>query len=138
MTRGVAHVLFVVLLATPPAFTQAAKPRPKRTPWYEQALRHINPENTDYGVVWEQRKDELFRQLPNRQFQYSFCATLAVVLLLTVTCVQRISHKRALDVAAQSIADVIRHDEYSRQVARSAIQRYNEHIEACNRVIEAR
>jgi len=55
-----------------------------------------------------------------------------------VTFVQHVSHKRALELAAQSIADVLRHDEYSRQVAREAIRRYNDHIESCNRVIEAR
>jgi hypothetical protein len=47
------------------------------------------------------------------------------------------SHKRALDVAVLSIADVLRHDEYSRQVADEAIRRHNEHIESCNRLIEA-
>ena len=33
---------------------------------------------------------------------------------------------------------VLRHDEYSRQTAREAIRRYNEHIESCNRAIETR
>jgi hypothetical protein len=42
-----------------------------------------------------------------------------------------------LVVAAQSLADVLRHDQYSREVAREAIRRYNEHIESCNRVIES-
>jgi hypothetical protein len=42
-----------------------------------------------------------------------------------------------LVVAAQSLADVLRHDQYSRDVAREAIRRYNEHIESCNRVIES-
>jgi hypothetical protein len=46
------------------------------------------------------------------------------------------SHRRALDIAAQSIADVLRHDKYSRHTAREAIRRYNDHIEACNRLIE--
>jgi hypothetical protein len=35
------------------------------------------------------------------------------------------------------MADIRRHDVYARQVAREAIRRYNEHIESCNRVIEA-
>jgi hypothetical protein len=55
-----------------------------------------------------------------------------------VTIVARVSHKRALDVAAQSMADILRHDEYSRQAAREAIRRYNDHIKTCNRVIEAK
>jgi polyribonucleotide nucleotidyltransferase len=131
-------VLFVVLLVAPALSGQTSKPRPRNEAWYEQALRHINPDNTDYGSIWEQRKRAFLSQLGNRYFQYSFGATVAIVLLLTVTIVQRVNYKRALNVAAQSIADVIRHDEYSRQVAREAIRRYNDHIEACNRVIEAK
>jgi hypothetical protein len=131
-------VLFVLLLATSPLYGRISKPRPRNDTWYEQALRHINPDNTDYGSIWEQRKRAFLSQLGNRYFQYSFGATVTIVLLLTLTIVQRANYTRALDVAVQSIADVIRHDEYSRQVAREAIRRYNDHIEACNRVIEAR
>jgi hypothetical protein len=32
---------------------------------------------------------------------------------------------------------VLRHDEYSRQAANEAIRRYNNHIEKCNRMVEA-
>ena len=136
MTR-VRHLLIVLLLVTSPGYRQTTKPRPTRDTWYERALRRVNPDNTDYGSIWEQRKRAFLGQLGNRYFQYSFGATVAVMLLLTVTIMQRVSYKRALDVAAQSIADVLRHDEYSRQVAREAIRRYNDHIETCNRVIEA-
>jgi hypothetical protein len=137
MTRF-GFVLFVLLLATSPVYSQASRQRPKHDTWYEQALRHINPKNIDFGSIWEQRKRAFIAQLGNRYFQYSFGATAAIVLLLTVTFVQHVSHKRALELAAQSIADVLRHDEYSRQVAREAIRRYNDHIESCNRLIEAR
>src|SRR5207244_3385699 len=119
-------------------YSQAAKPRPNRDTWYEQALRRVNPDNTDYGSIWEQRKQAFIGQFGNRYFQYSLGSTAAMVLLLTVTIVQRVSYKRALDVAAQSIADILRHDEYSRQAAREAIRRYNDHIETFNRVIEAK
>jgi len=137
MTRF-GFVLFVLLLASCPVYSQVSRQRPKHDTWYEQALRHINPENIDFGSIWEQHKREFIAQLGNRYFHYSFGATAAIVLLLTVMFVQHVSHKRALEVAAQSIADVLRHDEYSRQVAREAIRRYNDHIESCNRVIEAR
>jgi septal ring factor EnvC (AmiA/AmiB activator) len=110
---------------------------PSRETWYEKALRRINPDNVDFGSRWEERKRAILDQLGNRYFQYGLGTTAAIVVLLTVTCVQRVSHKRALDLAARSIADVLRHDEYSRKAAREAIRRYNEHIEACNRIIEA-
>ena len=131
-------VLCVALFAAAPLYGQASKQRPKQhETWYEQALRSINPNNTHFGAIWEQRKRAILDQFGNRYFQYSFASTAAIVILLTVLCVLRISHKRALDLAAQSIADVLRHDEYSRQAAREAIRRHNEHIEKCNRMVEA-
>ncbi len=132
-----AFVLVIALTVTIPAYSQASKQRPKHDTWYEQALRHINPNNFDFGSIWEQRKRAILNQIGNPYFQYSFASTAVIVVVLTLLCVQRVSHKRALDIAAQSIADILRHDEYSRQVAREAIRRYNEHIESCNRVIEA-
>jgi uncharacterized protein (UPF0335 family) len=130
-------VLCIALFATATMYGQA-KQRPKqRETWYEQALRSINPNNTDFGAIWEQRKRAILDQIGNRYFEYSFAATTVVIILLTVLCVLRVSQKRSLDLAAQSIADVLRHDEYSRQVAREAIRRYNEHIEKCNRMVEA-
>ena len=136
MTQS-ASILFVFLLATWPAYSSAAQQRPKRETWYELALRQINPKNTDFGSLWEQRKRAILNQIGNRYFQYGFAATAAIVVVLTLLCVQRVSHKRALNIAAESLADVLRHDEYSRQVADEAIRRYNEHIESCNRLIEA-
>src|SRR5437870_7693007 len=79
----------------------------------------------------------MLHQIGDPCFPYRVAATAAVVVLLTLVCVQRVSRKRALDLAALSIADILRHDEYSRQVAEEAIRRYNDHIESCNRLIEA-
>ena len=131
-------VVFVVLLTAGSSYGQPPKQRPKQPEtWYERALRGINPNNTDYGAIWEQRKRAMLDQFGNRYLQYGFASTAAIVILLTILCVQRVSHKHALDVAAQSIADVLRHDEYSRQAAHGAIRRYNDHIEKCNRMVEA-
>jgi hypothetical protein len=132
-----AVVLIVMVVATFPAYGQSQKEIQKNKTWYEQALRHLNPNDIDYGSTWEQRKRTILDQVGNRYFQYSFVATVGIVVLFVLLCVQRMSHKRALDIAALSIADVLRHDEYSRQVADEAIRRYNEHIEGCNRLIEA-
>jgi len=35
------------------------------------------------------------------------------------------------------MTDLLNQDQHSREVAREAIRRYNDHIERCNRVIEA-
>ncbi len=137
MTR-LGSVMFVLLLMSCPASSQVSQQRPKRDTWYEWALRHVNPENTDFGSIWEERKRAFIGQLGSPHFKFSFGALAAFLLSFTVNCIQRVSYKRALDIAAQSIADAIRHDEYSRRVAREAIRRHNDHIEACNRAIEVR
>jgi hypothetical protein len=137
MTR-LTLILCGLLLTASLAYSQTSKPRPRHDTWYEQALRRINPDNTDFGSLWEQRKQAILSQLASRYFLYSAGSTLAVVLMFAVVLVQRVSHKRALELAAQSIADVLRHDEHSRQAAREAIRRYNEHIDACNQVVERR
>ncbi|MBZ5631023.1 MAG: hypothetical protein LAO06_19390, partial [Acidobacteriia bacterium] len=50
---------------------------------------------------------------------------------------QRIDHRRSMWITAEMMTDLYNHDAYSRQVARDAIQKYNDHIERCNRAIEA-
>jgi len=40
-------------------------------------------------------------------------------------------------ITAEMMTDLYNHDAYSRQVARDAIEKYNDHIERCNRAIEA-
>jgi hypothetical protein len=136
MKRGT-FVLIVFFVTTVSAYSEARKPTRQDDTWYEQALRHFNPNNVDYGSIWEQRKRAILHQIGNPYFQYSFAATAAVLVLLTLLYVQCVSHKRALNLAALCIADVLHHDEYSRQIADEAIRRHNEHIESCNRLIEA-
>jgi len=48
-----------------------------------------------------------------------------------------IDHRRAMCVTAEMMTDIFNHDQYSREVARQAIQKYNDHIERCNRAVEA-
>jgi hypothetical protein len=100
-------------------------------------LRQINPNDTNWGGIWEQRKQEFLNRVGDPCFQYSFGTTVAIVWLFVVLFVQHGSHRRAQEVAVQSMADLRRHDEYARQAAREAIRKHNEHIESCNRVIEA-
>jgi hypothetical protein len=136
MKRYVLHSLFVLLLANP-ARSAGSIQKPQRQTWYERALNNINPEKKDYGVAWEERKRAFITQLENPYFEYGLGMTGAFVLLLTVVVAQYTSHRRALVVLAQSLTDVLRHDQYSREVAREAIRRYNEHIELCNQAIES-
>jgi hypothetical protein len=132
-----AFLLMTVFVTTVGVYGQGRQQSRKDGTWYEEALHSLNPNDIDYGSMWEERKRAILHQIGNPYFQYSFAATAAVVVLFTWVCVQRVSRKRALDLAALSIADILRHDEYSRQVADKAVRRYNEHIESCNRLIEA-
>jgi len=128
--------LTLFFLLTFPLYS-AAPQRPSRETWYERVLRQINPDDTDYGAIWEQRKKAFMDRIGSTYFQYSFATTVTIVWLFIVLYAQHVSHRRAQEVAVESIADVLRHDAYAREKAREAIRRYNDHIEACNRVIEA-
>ena len=131
-------LLVAFFVTTVPVYSRQARQQSRKDGmWYEEALHSLNPNDINYGSIWEERKRAILHQIGNPYFEYSFAATAAVVVLLTLVCVQRVSRTRALDLAALSIADILRHDEYSRQVADDAIRRYNDHIESCNRLIEA-
>ena len=63
--------------------------------------------------------------------------TVALLMLMVVCAKQRIDHRRVLWVTAEMMTDLYNHDLYSRDVAEKAIEKYNQHIERCNRAIEA-
>jgi len=132
-----AWFLALFLAASCPLYGQATERRAVRETWYERMLRHINPNDTDWGAIWEEHKREFLNQIGNPYFQYGLGSTATIVWLSVLLFAQHVSHRRAQELAVQSMADIRRHDEYARQAAREAIRRYNEHIESCNRVIEA-
>jgi regulator of replication initiation timing len=135
MTR-LAIVAFICLLLAVPVRSQTRSVPSTPPTWYERILQRINPDDTDYGAIWEERKRELINQLGNPYFQYSLGATCVVILLLTIAVAQRLSFRRSLTIATQSLTDALCHDAYSRHVAEEAIRRHNDHIEGCNRIIE--
>jgi hypothetical protein len=45
--------------------------------------------------------------------------------------------RRKMFVTAEMMTDILNQDQYSREAARLAIEKYNRHIELCNRAIEA-
>src|SRR5262245_52158163 len=119
----------ILFLATACALrAQSTQRQAPRETWYEGVIRQINPNDTDWGGIWDQRKQELLNHVGNPYFQYGVGATAVIVWLFIVLFVQHRSHRRALGVAVQSITDIRRHDEYARESAREAIRRYNEHI----------
>ena len=55
--------LALFLAASCPLYGQAYRSdAPSRETWYERALRQINPNDTDWGAIWEQHKREFLNQ----------------------------------------------------------------------------
>ena len=106
--------------------------------WYEFLLKRINPTDFDYGAWLEERRSN-FREasVENPYFWYCFWLTIWAVLASTAYAKRCIDQGRERDLTDEMMADLYNHDLYSRQAARDAIAKYNQHIEQCNRVIEA-
>src|SRR5262249_9488783 len=130
-------LLSLFLWTALPLYSETPSRRPSSETWYERVLHQINSENTDYGAIWEERKKAFMDRIGSPYFQYCLATTVTIVWLFIVLYAQHVSHRRKEDIAVDAIADVLRHDAYSREKTREAIRRYNDHIEACNRVIEA-
>ena len=85
----------------------------------------------------ERRQVFLDESVRNPYFKYSLGTTIALLILAMLYTKQWIDHRRAMWITAEMMTDLYNHDAYSRGVAREAIQKYNDHIERCNRAIEA-
>ena len=106
--------------------------------WYEFLLKQFNPSNFDYGAWMEERRQVfLDESVRNPYFKYSAGVTLGLLLMTVICAKQWIDHRRTLRITAEMMADLYNHDRYARDVAEKAIQRYNDHIERCNRAIES-
>ena len=133
-------LLSVVLLsaATAVAAQSPRKPNLGRETWYEVMLKRINPAHTNYGAWLEERRQVLLdASVRNPFFWYSFSITLFAALMPVVLlkCVMD-SHEKNRE-HARIEADLRNHDLYSREKAKEAVDRYNKHIEECNRATEA-
>ena len=114
------------------------RPYQRQDTWYEFMLKQINPKEVDYGK-WLERERQAFieTRLKNPYFLYGLGTTIGL-LLMAVVCVKlRIDHRRAMWITAEMMTDIYNQDAYSRRIAQEAIEKYNTHIERCNRVIEA-
>ncbi len=127
--------------AQPEGQRQAPPARPiyqRRDTWYEFLLKQFNPSNFDYGAWIEERRQVfLDASVRNPYFKYSLGTTIALMVMAMLYTKQWIDHRRAMWITAEMMTDLYNHDAYSRGVAREAIEKYNDHIERCNRAIEA-
>jgi DNA-binding transcriptional MerR regulator len=110
----------------------------QKVTWYEALFRSLNPKNIDWGERWEQRRRVFMENsVGNKYFVYTAALSLLLIYLTVVIVWQRWDHAERVKALAQSTADVLNYSEYWKQAAGEAIRRHNDHIERCNRVIEA-
>lgn len=102
--------------------------------WWHQ----FNPRNINYGAWIEQRRRVFLEQAgENRYFWFSFWAFATICLLLLWAAKERMDRKDTEWEAAECLADLANYADYCKRHALEAIQKHNDHIEVCNRVIES-
>jgi len=141
VTRFVCRGLLTTALslAAMPVPVQTSRyPSLRRDTWYEFLLKKFNPTDFDYGAWLEQRRKALLESTVREpRFWYSLSATTALMLMIAAYAKLFLDHRRSMRVTAEMMSDLYSHDLYSRQVAKEAIEKYNQHIEQCNRALEA-
>ena len=139
MRQRTIATLFVTLFfwCVPPLQAQHKEdPRGHQT-WYEFVVQQFNKANVDYGDWIEQRRQAFLEAtVKTPYFWYSFSVTGSLLFVMLAYTKLYVDHRRTIRIAAEIQTDLHNHDLYSRQAAKEAIEKYNRHIEQCNRAIE--
>ncbi len=133
-------LLAIVLLfpASPRAAQAPGQPHLGRETWYEVMLKKLNGSHKNYGEwVEERRRALLAASVQNPFFWYSFWMTVCTSLFALALLKGVINSREADREHARIEADIRNHDLHSRERAKEAVERYNKHIEECNRATEA-
>jgi len=135
---GSGVLMIVLFFVAPSVQAQAPQRYVDRDTWYEFLLKQFNRSNFDYGT-WFERRREVFLQATVKEphFWYSVSVTAGMLLIMGAYTKLYLDHRRSMRVTAEMMADIYSHDLLARQTATEAIEKYNRHIEQCNRVIEA-
>ena len=121
----------------------SASPAPRRLyehnlNFYEFVLRQFNPNDKDWGGWYEERRTALFEAaLHNPDLGYCLGLTLALLAILAALLKSQSDQGRQDDIMGERLDEVRKFAANSHQVALEAIDKYNTHIELCNRAIEA-
>jgi chromosome segregation ATPase len=101
-------------------------------------LKHFNKRDVDFGVWFEKRREVFLKAtVMEPHFWYSLSVTTGMLIFMAAFTKLYLDHRRSMRITAEMMADVYSHDLLSRQVAVEAIEKYNRHMEQCNRAIEA-
>jgi len=106
--------------------------------WYEFLLKQFNPSDIDYGRCMEERRLVLLQaSAKNTYCPYSLGVTIWSLLVMIAYAKLRFDRRRERYLTEEMLTDLYNQDLYSRRAAKEAIAKYNNHIETCNRAIEA-
>lgn len=132
-------LIVVLFFAAPRVSGQSLRqPRNGADTWYEFLLKQFNPHNFDYGAWFEKRREALLEATAkDPYFWYSVSVTAGILLMMAAYTKLYLDHRRSMRATAEMMADIYSHDLLSRQAATEAIEKFNQHIEQCNRSIEA-
>ena len=120
-----------------PLAAQGGYSRARSSP-LDAMVHALNPRDVNLGAMWEERRRAWLENAgANRYFWYSFGATIVVILSWFALAWVQNDRVRERWQLAEHASDALRYAEYCKRKAKEAIDRYNLHIETCNRVIEA-
>ena len=116
----------------------ATRPHEQKDDFFTASTKLVNKNDLDYGAMIERRRQAfLDASAANPFFWYSALTTALLMVLMLAYGVRVMDEKRKLWRAAEILNDVWNDAQYARALAETAIQKYNRHMEECNRVIEA-
>jgi hypothetical protein len=106
--------------------------------WYDALLHSLNPKNIDWGLKWEQRRADFVENSVGNKY-FVFCAFLVLCFYAALVAIGWIvrDHKQDIRYFETELVKGRNWATYWRNRALEAITKHNEHIERCNRVIEA-
>ena len=112
--------------------------RRQRETFWEFWWRRLNPRNINYGAWIERRRQVFLEQAgANRYFWFAFWEFACLCFLLLWAAKERMDRKDIEWEAAECLADLANYADYCLRHAIEAVTEHNNHIEACNRVIES-
>ena len=109
-----------------------------QTTWYDALLHSLNPRNIDWGKRWEQRRDMFLENTIGNKY-FVFCGFLMLSFYAALLGIGWIAwdHKKDIGYFETELVKARNWATYWKGRAIEAITKHNEHIEKCNRVIEA-
>ncbi len=112
--------------------------RRTQTTWYEAALHSLNPRNIDWGKRWEQRRAIFLADTVHNPY-FVFCAAMLFCFYASLVAIGWIlrDHKKDIRYFETELLKARSWASYWKKHATEAIARHNDHIEKCNRQIEA-